>query len=133
MRGQVEQPVTSSEIRERCIVDCWDTLAAYAWEQYQKEGRGAVVVSYSEILAAPAQPGGPPPLSLMWLSSHAAGEEAEFRIGARWPSSKEAEWVRLYDPASELVVIVIDDEGVVSSYRTGGPAGAPAPPDALRP
>jgi hypothetical protein len=107
-----ERAAQAQFLRER-----WDSLAALAWESYEIEGRGAVVLNV---------------LSTEGLGKTEAiyvSERAMQAQGMAWPDADTARMVAEYRPEQEAVIAVPREGGGSSSYRMKGPI---APPEAYR-
>lgn len=91
----------------------WALLAGFSWEQYQKQGRGAVVVDERDFVHANT-----PQYAAIKLRYVADNSPMLAEIGG-WPGDKEANWVRTYDPDERVVVMIIRDGGGTSGYLIG--------------
>lgn len=87
----------------------WRDFAAFAWEKYLVEGRGAVVLdlrnasSVGETLQVPAY----------YVAEHS--ERLAKRGG--WPSDDVAELIKDYDPEQDVVFIVLRLDGDALHYN----------------
>jgi len=107
-----EREAQLSFIRER-----WDALAALAWERYEAEGRGVVI--------------------LRVISTQGAGKTEAVYVSARslqaqgmpWPDPETERLVAEYQPEQEIVIAVERENGGNSTYRL---ATHPSPPEAFR-
>lgn len=91
----------------------WKLLAAFAWEHYQKQGRGAVVADERDFVHA-----GVPQYTAIHLRYVAENTPFLKEIGG-WPGDKEAGWVKTYDPDARVVVLIVRDNGGTSGYVIG--------------
>jgi hypothetical protein len=85
-------------------------LAAFAWEHYQTEGRGAVVADERDFIHTPE-----PHYTTIHLHYLAEGSPRLQELGG-WPGDKEAGWVKTYDPETRMVVFIVREDRGVSSY-----------------
>ena len=107
-----ERVAQAQFLRER-----WDSLAALAWESYDAEGRGAVVLNVVSTE-------GPGKTEAVYVS-----EQAMQAQGIQWPDVETARMVAEYRPEQEAVISVPRQGGGNSTYRMKGPI---APPEAYR-
>ena len=91
----------------------WALLAAFAWEYYQKQGRGAVVADERDFVYAKV-----PQYTGIKLRYVADGSPLLKEIGG-WPGDKEAQWVQTYDPDARVAVLIVRDGGGTSGYLLG--------------
>ena len=114
----------------------WLLFAAFSWEHYQKQGRGAVVADERDFIHAPESR-----YTKIALRYVAENTKLLKKMGG-WPGDKEAGWVRTYDPDARVVLFIIREKGGVSSYlivtvrrhrvgarRAGSLCGASEPAD----
>ena len=106
---------------KRFLVANWKLQAAFAWEHYQTQGRGAVIADERDFVHA-----GVPQYTRIHLQYVAQNSTLLKEIGG-WPGEKEAGWVATYDPEVRVVVLIVRDNGGTSGYLAGT---APAPPEA---
>ena len=92
-----------------------ERISAFSWDGYQQAGRGVVLIEGEEADEKKLQVG---PLS--YLSDDEAHEE---RGG--WPIEDVADIVKVYDPESEVIVIVRWRNGI-GAYRFKPPIAPPA-------
>lgn len=85
-------------------------LAAFGWEHFQQEGRGAVVADEQDFIHAPE-----PQYTRISLRYLAEGSPRLQELGG-WPGDKEAGWVKTYEPDARLVVFIVREDHGVSSY-----------------
>ena len=85
-------------------------LAAFAWEYFQKEGRGAVIADERDFIHAPE-----PRYATIHLRYVAEGSARLEELGG-WPGDKEAGWVKTYEAATRMVVFIVREDHGVSSY-----------------
>jgi hypothetical protein len=95
----------------RFLLDRWDSLAALAWESYQAEGRGAVILSVVNTE-------GQGKTEAIYVSERAIQAQ-----GMQWPDADTARMVAEYRPEQEIVVP--REGGGSSSYRMKGPITPP--------
>ena len=100
----------------------WKLLAAFAWEYYQKQGRGAVVADERDFVHA-----GVPQYATIHLRYVAENTPLLKELGG-WPGDKEADWVKTYDPDARVVVLIVRDNGGTSGYLIGA---SPRPSEAF--
>src|SRR5258705_32284 len=93
----------------------WELLAAFSWEHYLSEGRGAVLVVETDFVHAEV-----PQYASIHLRYVADASPLLNAIGG-WPGDKEKDWVRTYEPDARVVVLVVRDNGGTSGYLVGGP------------
>ena len=98
-----------------------ERISALSWDGYQKAGRGVVLIEGEEADEKKLQVG---PLS--YLSDDEAQEE---RGG--WPIEDVADIVKVYDPESEVIVIVRWRNGI-GAYRFKPPIAPPAAYEKLK-
>lgn len=84
---------------------------AKAYEGYLNQGRGALVITLSEIKELSRSPGF---YSFPWKYA-AAGSDLLKQIGL-WPDERMAKALEDYDPESEVLVVVIAPDGVAHCY-----------------
>lgn len=87
----------------------WSRLAAYAWERYQQEGRGALIVDLRNASKSGAMLNVP-------TYYVAEGSQGLDKRGG-WPSEEVAEVIRTYDPALDVVFIVLRLDGDFYHYN----------------
>src|ERR1019366_3076536 len=92
----------------------WQLLAAFSWEHYQQQGRGAVLVDERDFVDAKI-----PQFAAIKLRYVADNSPVLTEIGG-WPGDKEANWVKTYDPDARVVVLIVRDGGGPSGYLIGG-------------
>ena len=88
----------------------WRDFAAFAWQQYQARGRGAVVVDLRRA-AHEGKPAGSIPTYYVGDSS----EQLKARGG--WPSAEIADVIHDYDPELDVVFLFIRLDGEVFHYN----------------
>lgn len=92
-----------------------DRISALSWDGYQKAGRGVVLIEGEEADEKRLQVG-----PLVYLSDTEAQEERD-----GWPIEEVAEIVKIYDPKSEVIVIIRWHNGI-GAYRFKPPSAPPA-------
>ncbi len=85
-------------------------LAAFAWEHFQKAGRGAVIADERDFIHAPE-----PRYASIHLRYVAEGSPRLQELGG-WPGDKEAGWVKGYDPEARVIVLIVREDQGLSSY-----------------
>lgn len=90
-------------------------LAAFAWEHFQQEGRGAVLVDERDFIHAPQ------PRYAVLHYGYVAERSERLRALGGWPGDREAGWVATYDPDERFVVFVVREEQGLSSYFVNSP------------
>ncbi|MFC1453011.1 hypothetical protein ACFLSJ_06655 [Verrucomicrobiota bacterium] len=83
----------------------WGRIAAFAWERYQAEGRGMVVVPEEDFVEADA-----PELRGLRFAYAAEGSQLLSEAGVHF-EEKERAWLRTYDPGERAIVIVLREGG----------------------
>ena len=87
----------------------WRDFAAFAWEKYSNEGRGAVVVDLCKASRSVA--------SLRVPTYYIADGSERLAIRGGWPSEEIAELIRDYDPEQDVVFIFRRVDGDVFHYN----------------
>jgi hypothetical protein len=96
----------------------WAAFAAFAWEKYLSEGRGAIVVDLRR-----ASKGGP----TINVPSYYVGERSEgLRKRGGWPNREVAEAIEEYDPEQDVVFIFLRLDGDVFHYNVSDELTPPA-------
>jgi len=90
------------------LLEHWPRLATVAWDGWLAQGRGAVTIENGSV---------PPALA--------------YRAGAPCPCHAGA--VEAYDPETQVVVAVVDDDGSVAWLETLGGVPTPAESETLAP
>lgn len=99
----------------------WSVAAAFAWQQHQKQGRGCLVVDVTKSKDPPRGE------SYLFGKSQAAYVPYQGVRATGDPDVKRM--VKEYDPAKEVVFVLLRLDGGVSSYRAHIP-NQPSPPEA---
>lgn len=100
----------------------WNLIGAFAWEHFQEEGRGAVFVPEEDFIHSKHT-------SFASIGFRYFTEKSEaFKIAGGWPGDKECDWVQTYDPSTHVVILVVGNNGGISSYLING---AKSPPEAF--
>lgn len=102
----------------------WPSFAAFAWERYKSEGRGAIVIDLRH-----ASVNGPAinvPVTYV-----AEGSDAFVRRGG-WPNEEVIEVVRDYDPAQDVIFIFLRLDGDVFHYNASDELTPPEAYEARR-
>jgi hypothetical protein len=92
----------------------WDLIAAFAWERYQKEGRGMVVVPEEDFVRLPT-----PTLKGLRFAYATRGSGLMREVSAAF-EAKEWSWLDSYDPYEKAIVIILREGGGTSGYLIGG-------------
>jgi len=87
----------------------WPSFAAFAWEKYKSEGRGAIVVDLRHATMEGAAINVP----TVYV---AEGSDKLARRGG-WPGEEVAEIIRDYDPAQDVIFIFLRLDGDVFHYN----------------
>jgi hypothetical protein len=87
----------------------WRDFAAFAWQKYLSEGRGALVVDLRN--ASKPVEGLNVPVYYV-----AGGSERLAKLGG-WPSEEIAEVVKEYDPEQDVVLVFLRLDGDVFYYN----------------
>ena len=96
----------------------WADFAAFAWEKYLSEGRGAVVIDLRH-----ASKDGP---TLNVPSYYVAEASEGLRKRGGWPSREVAEVIETYDPEQDVVFIFLRLDGDVYHYNVSDELTPPA-------
>lgn len=105
------------EAQMRFILDRWPAIAALAWAEYQREGRGAVALRVVSRV-------GEGRTEAIYIS-----EQAVRTQGVPWPDQDTERMVADYRPETQVVIAVEREGGGSSTYRLAGPV---PPPEAYR-
>lgn len=87
----------------------WRDFAAFAWEKYKSEGRGALVVDLRN-----AKPDGP---NINVPTSYIAEGSIQLQKLGGWPNEEVAEVIKEYDPEQDVVFIFLRLDGDVFHYN----------------
>ena len=98
---------------KRFLAANWQLLASFAWEFYQQQGRGAVVVDENDFVHANV-----PQFAALKFRYMADNSSLLKEVGG-WPGEKEANWVKTYDPDARVIVMILRDRGGTSGYLIG--------------
>lgn len=99
----------------------WPVAAAFAWQQYQKQGRGCLVVDVAESKD--------PPRGESYLFGESQAAYVPYR-GVRATGDPDVKrMVKEYDPAREVVFVFLRLDKGMSRYRVRIP-NQPSPPEA---
>jgi hypothetical protein len=87
----------------------WPLFAAFAWEKYQSEGRGAIVVDLRHATVE----GKAINVPTVYVA------EGSDRLARRngWPNEEVAEVIRDYDPAQDVIFLFLRLDGDVFHYN----------------
>jgi hypothetical protein len=106
--GQVEE-IDTPDQHVTLIRSQWRNFAAFAWEKFQSEGRGAIVVD----LRSATRDG--PSLN---VPTHYVAEGSRQLAGlGGWPNEEVAEVIRDYDPEQDVIFIFLRLDGDVYHYN----------------
>jgi len=110
MGDMVEDP----QIHKQFILVNWEPAAAIAWQEYQRQGRGAImVVSEWGKVRDPWRVGETPGAYV--------SEKNVKEWSVAWPNEDVERMVKAYDPRREVVFVFLRLDGGVSSYRISIP------------
>ena len=99
----------------------WPVAAAFAWQQYQKQGRGCLVVDVTKSKE--------PPQGESHLFGESFGAYVPYRTVRATGDPDVKRMVKEYDPTKEVVFVFLRLDGGVSSYRLHI-RNQPSPPEA---
>jgi len=102
----------------------WPSFAAFAWEKYLSEGRGAVVIDLRHATIEGTAINVP----TVYL---AEGSDKLAQRGG-WPSEEVAEVIRSYDPAQDVIFIFLRLDGDVFHYNASDELTPPLAHEARR-
>ena len=94
---------------ETFIRQQWARLAAFAWQKYNREGRGAIVIDLRHATVA----GSAINVPTVYV---AEGSDKLARRGG-WPNAEVAEVIRDYDPAQDVIFLFLRLDGDVFHYN----------------
>lgn len=99
----------------------WPVAAAFAWQQYQKQGRGCLVVDVAQSKD--------PPRGASYLFGESQAAYVPYR-GVRMTGDPDVKrMVKEYDPTKEVIFVFLRLDGGMSSYRVSIP-NQPSPREA---
>jgi hypothetical protein len=87
----------------------WPAFAAFAWEKFLSEGRGAVIIDLKRASSS----GGRFEVPAYYVAD---GSE-RLRANGGWPNREVSELVQSYDPAQDVVFVVIRLNGEEFHYN----------------
>jgi hypothetical protein len=87
----------------------WAGLAAFAWEKYLSEGRGAIVID----LRRASKDGQEISVPTYYVAEGSEGLEKR----GGWPTTEVAETVRDYDPEQDVIFIFLRLDGDAFHYN----------------
>jgi hypothetical protein len=102
----------------------WPSFAAFAWEKYLSEGRGAIVVDLRHATLEGTA------INVPTLYVAEGSDKLVQRGG--WPSEEVAEVIRSYDPAQDVIFIFLRLDGDVFHYNASDELTPPQAHDASR-
>jgi hypothetical protein len=96
----------------------WSQFAAFAWEKYQSEGRGAVVIDFRNASKSGTK---------LNVPSYYVAEASE-RLAKRggWPVEDVADMIRTYDPQLDVIFIFLRLNGDFYYYNVSDDLTPPA-------
>jgi hypothetical protein len=100
--------IDTPEGHQRLLRSEWRKFAAFAWEKYLAEGRGAIVIN----LRRGRQSGSGLQLPTSYLSE---GSARLAKLGG-WPGEEMAQMIEQYDPEQDVVFIFLRLDGDVFHY-----------------
>lgn len=86
----------------------WPVAAAFAWQQYRKQGRGCIVFDVAKAQDPP--PGEP------HLFGETPGAYVPYKVVRAAGDEDVKRMVREYDPRRQVVFVFLRQDGGVSSY-----------------
>jgi hypothetical protein len=102
----------------------WRAFAAFAWEKYQSEGRGAIVVDLRHAVIEGSS------LKVPTVYVAEGGDKLARRGG--WPNEEVAEVICDYDPEQDVVFIFLRLDGDVFHYNVSDEVTPPQAYEARR-
>jgi hypothetical protein len=96
----------------------WPAFAAFAWEKYSSEGRGAIVIDLRN-----ASTDGPR-INVPTYYVAEGSERLEKRGG--WPGAEVAEVIRDYDPEQDVIFIFLRLDGDAFQFNVSDELTPPA-------
>src|ERR1044071_5131650 len=116
--GRIED-LDAPEAQLHFIKAQWRDFAAFAWEKYSAEGRGAIVVDLRKAAKSSA--------GLSVPVYYVADGSARLSARGGWPTEEVAEVIRDYDPRQDVVFIFLRLAGDLFHYNV---SDEPTPPQA---
>jgi len=108
----VNDTIESPAVHKQFTLVNWEPAVAIAWQEYQRQGRGAImVVSEWGKVRDPWRVGETP---RAYVSERNIKEWS-----VAWPNEDVARMVKACDPKQEVVFVFPRLDGGVSSYRDG--------------
>ena len=102
----------------------WPAFAAFAWEKYLSEGRGAIVVDLRRATLAGTA------INVPTVYVAEGSDKLAQRGG--WPSKEVAEVIRSYDPAQDVIFLFLRLDGDLFHYNASDELTPPLAHDASR-
>ncbi len=99
----------SRESHAEFIRTNWPVAAAFAWQQYQKQGRGCLVIDVTRATD--------PPLGESYLFGETFGAYMPYRGVQAIGDPDVKRMVKAYDPAKEVVFVFLRLDKGMSGYR----------------
>jgi len=87
----------------------WASLAAFAWDRYQSEGRGAIVVDLRNATLVEANVNVP--------TYYVADGSERLAERGGWPNADIAEVIQNYDPEQDAILLFLRLDGDVFHYN----------------
>jgi hypothetical protein len=87
----------------------WASLAAFAWDKYQSEGRGAIVVDLRNATLVEANVNVP--------TYYVADGSRRLAERGGWPNADIAEVIQDYDPEQDAILLFLRLDGDVFHYN----------------
>jgi hypothetical protein len=91
-----------------------ETIAAFSWGGYLKDGKGAVLVPEEDFVHLPT-----PQLKGLRFAYAAKDSDLLGEISTHF-EQKEWSWLDSYDPDEKAIVIILREGGGTSGYLIGG-------------
>lgn len=102
----------------------WRDFAAFAWEKYESEGRGALVVDLRNAKADGSNFSVP-------TSYIAEASDQLAKLGG-WPNEEVAEVIKEYDPEQDVIFIFLRLDGDIFHYNVSDELTPPKAYEAKR-
>jgi len=96
----------------------WPAFAAFAWEKYLTEGRGAIIVDLRNASTDGPRAGVP--------TYYVAEGSERLRERGGWPSAEVAEVIEDYDPEQDAILIFLRLDGDAFHYNVSDELTPPA-------
>jgi hypothetical protein len=99
----------------------WPVAAAFVWQQYQKQGRGCLVIDVATVKD--------PPPGESHLFGETTGAYVPYKVVRVTGDADVKRMVKEYNPHHEVVFVFLRGDGGMSSYRLSL-RNQPSPPEA---